>query len=388
MYLSAWGDHKDRKIGEVKEDGPEAAVSYFQEKFKDFSGKIQGLVDTIEAAENKGSYLMKLLHLKEQVAVHEGLGDYLGLEKIIVENEILLGNIISQNRERNTEIKNALMIEAREAVEIVNWQLSTEKLQDVKARWLKTGNAREDVQDQLEEEFWGIVEAYFARKKAFYEDKKRLTDLRKEKYENILKEADGLANLRGKDRFDKVKELKAAWEAVGNIPAKEYKPLQFRFNGVLKGRRELPPPDFSSMKRELDRMFSKEISVDKDMLQRYRKSLGSFKTREPQMKEKRHETMQLINVIWERDFLEGLAGKKHKGFATLPQGEQSGIMVKLLREFLRRDLEDLKQYEENTEKFAGHDQNTNRMLERKLGQQRNKITVKQKLLEILEEKAG
>ncbi|MEQ9232351.1 MAG: DUF349 domain-containing protein [Cyclobacteriaceae bacterium] len=388
LYLSAWGDHKDRKIGEVKEDGPEAAVSYFQEKFKDFSGKIQGLVDTIEGAENKGSYLMKLLHLKEQLAVHEGLGDYADLGKTIEKYEALLSDIIGKNRERNTEIKNALMIEAKEAVEIVNWQESTEKLQDVKARWLKTGNAKDDVQDQLEEDFWGIIEDYFGRKKAFYEDKKRLTDLRKEKYESILKEADGLSNLRGKDRFDKVKELKAAWEAVGNIPAKEYKPLQFRFNGVLKGRRELPPPDFSSMKEELDKMFGKQISVDKDMLQRYRKSLGSFKTREPHLKEKRHETMQLINVIWERDFLEGLAGKKHKGFDVKTDEEQARIMVKLLKEFLRRDLEDLKQYEENSEKFAGHDQNTNRMLERKLGQQRNKITVKEKLLEILEEKAG
>ena len=95
--------------------------------------------------------------------------------------------------------------------------------------------------------------------------------------------------------------------------------------------------------------------------------------------------MQMINVIWDRDFIENLANKKHRGFDHKSNDEKKVILRKLLIELIRRDKEDLKQYEENSLKFAGHDQNANRMLERKLGQQKNKILVKEKLLKIVEE---
>ena len=384
LYLKAWGDSKDRRIGEVKEDGPEAAVAYFQKKFDDLSAKISELTKTIEATENKGSYLMKLLHLKEQLHTHEGLGDYAALLKILESYEVQLNALIGHNRERNSEIKHALLAELQEALKIVNWNESTEKIQNIKERWLKTGNAKEGDHEQLEEDFWGNVQSYFDKKKAFYDDKKKLIELRRKKYNDLIEAANQLGDLKGKERFDKVKDLKASWEAVGSIPARDYKVLMVQFNNRLKGRKELPPPNFDAIQVELDKMYDRVVPIDKDMLQRFRKSLGSFKPKEADLKEKRHQAMQLINVIWERDFLENLASKKTRGFNHLPDEEQRAIMRKLLQEFIRRDKEDLKQYEENSMKFSSHDQRTNRMLERKLGQQRNKITVKEKLLSILE----
>lgn len=386
--MSAWGDQKDRRIGEVKDDGPQAAVEYFQQKYEDFKSKIQDLINTIEGAENKGSYLMKLLHLKDQLLVHEGLGDYPALQVELTKYEELLSAIIQKNRERNTEIKTALLEEMKEAVQIINWQESTDKVQDIKTRWLKTGNASDGKHEELEAEFWGIVEKYFDKKKAFYEDKKKLSDHRKNKYLAIIDKTDELEHLRGKERFDKVKELKAEWGAVGNIPAREFKELSMRFNNRLKGKKELPPPDFDRISDRLSQMYNREIPIDKDLLQQYRKSLGGFKTRDPEQKEKRHQVMQQINIIWERDFLENLAGKKHRGFDTKSESEKNEILKRLLSEFIRRDKEDLKQYEENSMKFAGHDQNTNRLLERKLGQQRNKIMVKEKLLGIINSALG
>jgi len=388
LYLSAWGDHEDRRIGEIKEDGPEAAVEYFKKKFEDFAGKIKALIDTIEAAENKGSYLMKLLHLKEQLQTHEGLGDYGALQQHLSVYEVQLAVIITKNRERNTDIKVALLAEMKEAVKIINWNEATDKVQDVKARWLKTGNAKDDVNEQLETDFWELVQHFFDRKKAFFDDKRKLADVRKKKYELIITQADALNDLHGKQRFDKVKELKAAWDKVGNIPAKDYKLLTYQFNNLLKGRKEPPPPNFESIQGELDRMYDRKIAIDKELLQRFRKSLGSFKPREPEMKEKRHNAMQLVNLIWERDFLEGLASKKSKGFHLMEESAKAGIMKKLLQEFIRRDKDDLSQYEENSMKFAGNDIRTTRLLERKLGQQRNKIEVKEKLLKILEAKSA
>jgi hypothetical protein len=384
LYLKAWGDLKDRRIGEVKEDGPEAAVTYFQKKFEDLETKIKDLTTIIESTENKGSYLMKLLHLKELLKTHDGLGDYAALEVTLIEYERQLNAIILHNRERNSEIKNALLLELKEALKIINWNESTEKIQNVKERWLKTGNAKEGDHDQLEEEFWGDVQGYFERKKAFYDDKKKLIEVRQRKYQELTQQAEDLGDLKGKERFDKVKDLKSAWEAVGSIPARDYKVLMVQFNNRLKGRKELPPPNFARIQVELDKMYDRTVPIDKDMLQRFRKSLGSFKPREADLKEKRHQAMQLINVIWERDFLEHLASKKTNGFHQLADEEKNLIMKKLLQEFIIRDKDDLIQYEENSLKFAGNDQRTTRMLERKLGQQRNKITVKEKLLSILE----
>jgi len=386
LFLSAWGDHKDRKIGEVKDDGPEAATLYFQQKFQELSDKIAELSITIEQSENKGSYLMKLLHLKEMLPTHDGLGDYPALLEKLEANEVVISEIIQSNRIRNAEIKTALLEELKEVLEIINWKEATEKIQDTKARWIKTGNANEEINEQLDTDFWEGVQGFFDKKKAFYEDKNRLIDIRKKSYEELIESTDQLSQLRGKDRFDKVKELKTAWGEVGNVPAGIYKDLMYKFNARLKGQKELPPPDFDGIGKVLDAMFSRENHIDKEQLQRYRKNLASFRTKDRELKDKRHDLMERINLIWERDFLEDLADKKNRDFRQLGDDARASILGKLLKEFISRDKLDLVRYEENSEKFAGHDQKTNRMLERKLGQQRNKIAVKEKLLKIIEGK--
>ncbi|MCP4457095.1 MAG: DUF349 domain-containing protein [Cytophagales bacterium] len=387
LILSAWGDHKDRKIGEVKDDGPDAAVKYFQQKFQELETKISELSTIIETSENKGSYLMKLLHLKETLPNHDGLGDYSAILEVLVKNEEVIGDIIQGNRERNAEIKSALLDELKEVLEIINWKEATEKIQDIKERWIKTGNAKEEVNDQLETDFWDGVQGFFDKKKFFYEDKNRLIEVRKKSYEDLIVATDQLPLLKGKDRFDKVKELKATWGEVGNVPSGLYKDLMYRFNSRLKGQKELPPPDFEGIGSVLDAMYFRSKPIDKDQLQQFRKNLASFRTKEKELKDTRHDLMERINLIWERDFLENLAGKKNRNFHQLEDASQAVILTKLLKEFIVRDRQDLVQYEENSEKFAGHDQKTNRMLERKLGQQRNKIVVKEKLLKIIEETA-
>ena len=385
LYLSAWGDHKDRKIGEVKDDGSEAAIKYFQQKFQELVSKIENLASTIDSSENKGSYMMKLLHLKELLPKHDGLGDYLALLETLNKHEDIIADIIQHNRVRNAEIKTSLLDELKEALEIINWIEASKKIQDIKERWIKTGNAKEEINEQLETDFWDEVQGFFDKKKAFYQDKNRLIEIRKKSYQDLIKATDQLSQLRGKDRFDEVKRLKASWQEVGNVPSGVYKDLIFQFNARLKGQKELPPPDFTGIGEVLDKMFTRIVDIDKDRLQQFRKNLASFRTRDEKMKETRHKLMERINMIWERDFLENLAAKKNRNFYQLGEGAQAKIISKFLKEFISRDKLNLIQYEENSEKLSGNDLKTNRMLERKLGQQRNKIVVKEKLLELIEE---
>ncbi len=385
IFLSAWDIHPDRKVGEVKEEGLEAAVKYFQNRFNELKQKIDNLVETIDTADNKGSFLMKLIHLRESLPHHDGLGDYPELLRVLNEQEQLLRDIIDQNRERNTQIKEALLNELQEAVQIVNWNEATPKVQDVKERWVKTGNAREERQAELEADFWSLVENFFERKKAFFEDKRKLTDARRQKYQDLIDETSLLQDLKGKERFDKVKELKARWQEVGNIPSQLYKSMLIAFNNRLKKPRAGSGDhglDLERVKKKLDTFWNREVPMQLDDLQQIRKQVMAYRTNDLAQRKHRGEVLDQVQLLIERDFLENLAKKKNKDFDRLDEDKRQAILTRLLSELLQRDEDDLTRFEENQENFSSHDPDTVKMVEKKLRQQRTKISVKKKLLSI------
>jgi hypothetical protein len=385
LYLKAWGQYPDRRIGEVKEEGLAAAVAYFEQKFVDLKGKIDDLTGKIESSDNKGSYLMKLLHLKEGLATHDGLGDYQSLADLLEKQEVLLRDIIAKNRDRNSEIKKALLAELQGALEVVNWKESTDKINDVKARWIKTGHAREDEHEVLEKDFWDHVQGFFDKKKQFYGDKKKLAEVRAKKYEDLIEEAaQALQGLKGKERFDMVKDLKARWQTVGNVPASIYKDMMYQFNRVLKGQPAPIIPNMDDISRTVQDMYDRRLAFNQEQLQGFRKVLAGFRPKDFDVKKRRSELMERINLVWERNFLEDLASRKTRGWDELPKSEKLEAMRRLLKDFIRRDKEDLMKFEDNIGNFSSHHRDADKMMERKLGQQRNKIAVKEKLLRILE----
>ena len=124
IILNPWNEHPSRVIGEVREEGAEVAIEYFVNRFSELEGKITELEETIESTDNKGSYLQKVLHLKDSLTKHDALGDYAALQERLVKWEVFLSDIIAKNRVRNTEIKHGLIDELREAVKIINWRES------------------------------------------------------------------------------------------------------------------------------------------------------------------------------------------------------------------------------------------------------------------------
>jgi hypothetical protein len=71
----AFMGYPDRQIGEVKQS-VEASVKYFRDRFETAIQKVDELYKLVEEAQNKGSYLMKLLHLRQYLIEFDGLGDY------------------------------------------------------------------------------------------------------------------------------------------------------------------------------------------------------------------------------------------------------------------------------------------------------------------------
>lgn len=384
IILNRWGNQPEREIGRVRDGDEDASTHYFVQKFEELEKKISDLEQEIEQSQNKGSFLMKLLHLKDQLATHDGLGDYAALLDRLERHESLLKDIIEKNRQRNTEIKAGLLEEIKAAAEKINWKEATEEIHDIKNRWIKTGNAKEGEQEELDAEFWGIMEQFFEKKKRFYEDKKLLGEKRKRDYEELIKKADILDNLHGKERFDAVKSLKEDWQAIGNIPKEEYAPLLNLFNKKLKGnKRPETQLNLQAMMDELDEFVSGKRPYQYKILDNHKKSLKGYRPQQHAERAVRQEAFKKIQLLMERDFLDKLASKRFKNFREMEKAKKKNIRVGILEELIGRDKADLAKYQENSANFSVQGNKTLDIIEKKLIQQKNKIAVKEELLTML-----
>ena len=288
-------------------------------------------------------------------------------------------DIIQKNRLRNSEIKTALIEEAKELDEVINWKEATDKAQDLKTRWIKTGSAEEEKNDVLETSFWEVITRFFDKKKQFYEDKQRLTEHRRRQYETLIAEARMLDNIHGKERFDKVKLLKQKWKDTGGVPAELYKPLMDEFNQILKkGKRPFAPKkvDYSETLKKLAEVKLDPMKYDKQELDFMKKDLMKDRSRSPE----KWEALELIQILNERDFILKLANKRFPEFPTLDKDKKKGIKKGIINDLIQRDSEELKIYEENSANFSSSDGSMNKLVESKLKGQKKKIAVKTKLL--------
>lgn len=386
IFLNAWGPYAEREIGEVRED-EQTSVAYFEERYAELAAKVTALEEEIEASQNKGSFLMKLIHLKEQLGTHDGLGDYQALRDRLSSQEAGLGEIIEKNRERNTEIKQALLEEMKAAVEKINWKEATVEIHDIKARWIKTGNPREDVQESLEGEFWSLIDGFFEKKKQFYEDKKLLGEKRKKAYEEVIAKASQLQNLHGKERFEFIKSLKDEWREIGNIQKQDYSPLFQAFNAKLKSSprtaRTEAAFDLVGLMQTLQKYISGEQSYGFKQLEDLKGPLKTYRPNDLDGKNKRREAFEIIQLLLERDFLDKLAYRRFSNFREMERAKKQQIRIKILEELISRDKSDLEKYQENSANFSSGAGDMMDMVARKLSQQKGKIQVKEKLLQIL-----
>src|SRR5690606_26921671 len=137
--------------------------AYFEERFKMAENKISDLETAVETAENKGSYLMKLIHLKEYLANIDALGDFEALFVRLENLEQMLNELITQTRANNLIIKRDLIKEAEKMRGSSDWKENTEKFKELKAQWIKTGNVEKEHQEEINRQFSEIVDDFFTR---------------------------------------------------------------------------------------------------------------------------------------------------------------------------------------------------------------------------------
>ena len=163
VVLNGYFEMPDRIIGDVR-DSEEASLQYFLDRFQLAEKKVEELVSAIETAENKGSYLMKLIHMRTYLSSFDGLGDFIPLYSKLDKAEAYLNELILVNKQKNLEIKTELVQEMNTVKDSFDWKPASEKMFEVRDRWIKTGKAVKELDDELEAQFRDTMQYFFERR--------------------------------------------------------------------------------------------------------------------------------------------------------------------------------------------------------------------------------
>lgn len=232
VYRKGFLDYPDREIGEVKDNDEETSFQYFVNRFSLIQKKVEDLENSIQNAENKGSYLMKLLHLKEMLGEFDAIGDYMPLHEGLIKHEATLSDLIQTNRERNLEIKRGLIAEAELLNEKSDFDDGVEDFKELKQRWIRTGAVVKDNEEETENQFEGILDDYFARRKEYKEEKKALITQQIEFYKELIQKSKDLLNRREDVELQELQELQQNWKDGPQINPRRYAMMVSKFKKI------------------------------------------------------------------------------------------------------------------------------------------------------------
>ncbi|MDQ3536499.1 MAG: DUF349 domain-containing protein, partial [Bacteroidota bacterium] len=349
----------ERKIGEVKES-EESTIRYFEERFLAAEEKVKEIEKAIIQSENKGSYLMKLIHLKQSLITHEGLGDYAPLFEKLDRCEKELYVLISQNREKNLEIKKALLDEAKLIKDTHDFKTGTEKFKEISEKWIKTGHVDKEQEEIIENNFKKIKEDFFSRRKSYYDDIKLLLQARLQQYKAIIeavKESAAEEDLA--KTVKKIKILQEKWKEIGEIPSRINKQLWARLKNhtdpVFEKYKTLKhssnsnkhnPVNSSDHKKQLiqqvEALCINPAIQDHEKLKKIQDDWKKINTKSKDKKDPLKDEFFLVcDKARELFFIHKIAIAKNKCFSQKPLKDQIKIKMYLVKDLLNRDEKEL-----------------------------------------------
>lgn len=363
-------DIPDREIGEIREDAA-SSIAYFENRFTIIEQKVEALERNIEEAENKGSFLMKLIHLKEYITSFDGIGDFEKLYKRLEEKEKYLQEIIHQNRIKNYEIKKALLAELEALKDHFNIREAAERIREIRSNWIKTGAILDEHKAEIEDKFEAYIEEFNHRKEAYFENRRLAMEDTEKKYQEIIDRAErlyGISDIRESTR--RLKDLQGQWKKLGRIPPEPYHHFKEKFQKInddifsrFRAFREEQAQHRQKKTQQVVDLKTKILEELKEKIEDNRVDLFHLKN-EYLDKWKRlgnlfsHEIKALndqfysrITYINEILFVDKLARRKENNFDQLDPEIQSRIKIQILSELIERDEKDLHLYNRNLEAF-------------------------------------
>ncbi|MFP4092861.1 MAG: DUF349 domain-containing protein [Cyclobacteriaceae bacterium] len=422
IYRNAFLDYPVREIGEVRES-EESTIKYFEDRFQMAENKVKALENAVAESDNKGSYLMKLIHMRTQLANFDALGDYVSLYERLDKIEEDLRDIISKNRVKNLEIKQALLAEAAQYEQSTDWNAATDELQEIKNKWIRTGAVGKEHDEEIEGRFSEILDNFFQRRKQFFEDRKNMINERIDQYRSIIFKLRKLMHEDDKQLArEKVKGLQNEWKEIGKIPpklyhrffkdykyltAKFFRPAQRpgssyssssnrRFNNRqnFNSRTSAPPPSGAELeqvmekKRELlSQAQALALREGEDVVEDVKRLKFLWKRTGMVPREVggsvTYEFNRACDLASEKSFLNRLVRSKNPDYDTEDENRKISIKINLLNNLIVRDERELDLYKENAEKFSSNRYQAGQQVATKLKAQQRKVAVKKALLEEL-----
>ena len=235
VYLKNSLGKPDRIIGDVKASEAEA-INYFIKRFDLILNKVDTMLAAMEKAENKGSYLMQVLHLKETLYTFNAIGPFEELlDKLVgAENQIM--ELIDVNRVKNFELKKQLIERAKSDLHLPDVKEAIKAMKEIRFSWMTIGSTSKDSDEDLEAQFQVILDAFQAIKDKYTEERTIEIEIRKQKLQILLEIASKFNTYppEVEQSYYKMQKLEMEWKAVGNIPKIYYGPLFTQFKQIKK----------------------------------------------------------------------------------------------------------------------------------------------------------
>jgi hypothetical protein len=403
VYLKGFLNQPDRVIGEVKEDEA-STIKYFEDRFSSLLEKIEALKKDIEENQNKGSFLMKLIHLKDSLLEYDALGDFVPLIEELEKIQVSLEEIIKKNRERNLEIKRGLIVEAEALKNDTDWKKTAEALKNLKMRWIKTGPVEKEFEEEIEKTFNSAVDTFFENRRHYFEGLALQAEENIKIYEDLVIQARAaFDNPDAKQAFEISKRIQKEWKAAGKVPAERRQPLwdEFsklnnrifsRFKRIMQSEPQMRPWELmkkmEAMTAEMKNLANSETNPDvissAKRLQAEWKRLPQRKPREANLVMRSFTFFS--EVVFEKLFLNKLASSKYDDFDSKNEEEQKRLKSGILKDLIYRDENELATVKSNAENFRTNEEEFEIMLRRKIGAFKRKLEVKNFILKELSNK--
>jgi len=382
-----------REIGEVKEDEA-TALQFFQDRFETLRGKIDKVQHQIETEDNKGSFLMKVINLKESLSSFDGIGDFVALKDRLEMMEKMLEDYISQNRRRNLDVKTTLIEEGKSYAANPDWREATEKLKELRQRWIRVGAVEDDKKEEVEHTFQAVYDEFYEKKKAFHEAKKEMMAAREKQYETLIQKAKKIQSdkLEADELTKKSNALVEEWNSLENIPKERYALLLKEFKKYTQaGKKAGNSIANNSIGKEGNDKEKLALMEELKAAQKLNPSEAVEKAKSIQQKWKNsgktfnkslnEEYFTLNDYIFEKSFLENLFERKAK--KGIEEKDALKFKMNILRDLISRDQRELNVFEENLEKFNLGSEKLDKMVGFKHEKQKRKLAVKQQIMEEL-----
>ncbi|WP_026998487.1 DUF349 domain-containing protein [Eisenibacter elegans] len=371
VFLKGFLTFEDRQIGVVKETAA-AALAYFEKRFELAKQKVEELEKLIYSAQNKGSYLMKLVHMRKYLSEFDGLGDFPALFAKLDVLEVELRDLIANNRLKNLDIKKALLEELKEVIKDLESRESIEQVKEIKMKWIKTGAAVETFNDDLEEEFNQTIENYFEERKEVYKARNKEIKDRLRAYKNIIFEAHGLKNSDNfEETFQRFRTLQQTWKTTGKVPHRKATRLWESFKAAnevfftrYKNFRALQEqfPDQSSeeIKQQIvQKLYGQSITLledlspdateaAKELLVEWKQLTSTFQQLDPGIVYKFRNN---CDKVFEKNYLTRVMKRKYPLFETKLPLEQLSLQIECMRGLIRREEQELSINQERLDKM-------------------------------------